>query len=212
MGFLGFYWEVLQRSFFEALSLAKTVLFLAVVVVAILGLWWRGILTLHAHLKNGLVAAAVLMGLVLVEVPIVVYTMWKEENTARLNAECKLAAISDGTAQHRELVEDTLQKFYIRAQGLLHEKIAKEGFEDWAKRDNALTTEMIPWVTNNMGLKAAAKLQDMNGSSYDFQPIAVNEVHVGALNWLNKASQNLVALMDDTSSDSFKPNIANNCH
>ena len=212
MGFFGFYGEVLQRSFFEAVSLAKTLIFLAVVAVAILGLWWRGIIPLHSRLTSGLVAAAVLIAAVLIEVPFVVYNMWKEENIARLIAECKIDAISGQTAKHREIVRETLQNFYVRAQSLLKEKITKEGFQDWVEADNDLIKEMVPWVTNTMGPKAASKLQDMNGPSYDFAPIAISEVHVGALNWLNKASQNLVTLMDDPNWDSFKPNISNDCH
>lgn len=87
MGFLGFYGEVLHRSFFEAIGIAKTLIYLAVVVVAILGLWWRGLIPLHGRVTSGLMGAAVLIAAILVEVPLVVYNMWKEENTARLTAE-----------------------------------------------------------------------------------------------------------------------------
>jgi hypothetical protein len=212
MGFFGFYGEVLQRSFFEALSLAKTLIFLAVVVVAILGLWWRGIIPLHSRITSGLVGAAVLIAAILIEVPFVVYNMWKEENIARLTAECKLSATSDQSGKHRELVRETLQTFYARAQSLLKAKINKEGFQKWATKYNELTNEMVPWITNTMGPGAASKLQDMNGPSYDYAPIAVNEVHVDVLNWLNKASQNLITLMDDPKWDSFKPNISTDCH
>jgi len=212
MVFFVFYGEVLQRSFFEAISLAKTLIFLAVVAVAILGLRWRGISVLHSRITSGLVAAAVLISAILIEVPFVVYDMWKEENAARLTAECKLDAISDQTAKHRELVKETLQKFYVRAQSLLHEQITKERFDDWAKRYSDFTNEMIPLVTKLMGPQAVAKLQDMNGPGYDFAPMAVSETHVGALNWLNKASQNILTLMNDPSWDSFKPDISKVCH
>jgi hypothetical protein len=212
MGFFAFYAEVLQRSFLEALNLAKTLIFLAIVLVAILGLWWRGILTLHTHLKNGLVTAAVLIGLIIVEVPFVVYTMWKEENTARLSAECKLAAISNETMLHRELVKTKLQDFYVRAQDLFKESVTQETFQDWVERFNAFTKDAFVWVTNTMGPRAAAKLQDMNGFSYSYKPRSVNDAHENGLNWLNKESQNLVTLMDDPNWDSFKPNISSDCH
>jgi hypothetical protein len=99
MGFFGFYEEVFQRSFFEALSLAKTFIFLAVVAVAILGLRWQKILTWHSRITSGLVAAAALISTILIEVPFVVYSMWKEEDTSKLTANDKAEQKS------KELVE-----------------------------------------------------------------------------------------------------------
>jgi hypothetical protein len=207
-----FYLTALERAFSDSVTLGQAIVF---VLVAVMGLFQNRLkdsASTHARITSGRVALILLIGLICARFPFAVYGLWKDENAGRLRAECLLAQSHDAREQRKAVIEKNLQGFYARAQELLHRRITPDQFPTWASEEGHLAQEMINWVKSNMGVPAAARLQDMNGPAYDFSGMSsINATYVQALNWLNKVSANLGVLQEQPEWDSFKPSAPPKC-
>jgi hypothetical protein len=118
------------------------------------------------------------IAVLVVTVFVACYLTWFDEHQKRVSIECRLSVYQSAQNARRSFVQTELQKFYSDAQTLLHKRITPDEFPRWANDDRS-------------------KLSDMNGNAYDFAGFAVSPVHEAALNWLNKASQNLATLIKE---------------
>jgi hypothetical protein len=210
MGIWDFYFAALVRAFVESVSLAQTIVFLMVAAVGFFGSRLSD--AAHTKVTSGRVALIVLVALLCARFPFAVYGLWDDEHTKRLHAECLLNRAHDARQQRQELVSQKLQSFYVKVEELLHRRITATDWPGWAREEANLAAEMREWVKSNMGDGAAAKLQDMEGGSYDFAPMnPVSGEHVGALNWLNKTANNLAVLQKEPQWDTFKPSTPPEC-
>lgn len=125
MGFIGFWTEVFWRSFADALSLAQSIVFVAVAVVGLISLRWPRANNAHEHIVSGRVAIVLLIALVCARVPFAIYNMWEEEHNLYLNehelrikAEAKADA-AQTTYRHRTEVVEKLKSFIAEDQALV---------------------------------------------------------------------------------------------
>jgi|307.fasta_scaffold112794_2 hypothetical protein len=109
--------------------------------------------------------------------------------------------------KRQRFLDENFAQFYIEAQALLHENITPDDLPNWARREGEFAHRATSWIQDNMGSAAMMKFQDMNGPSYDFASFSVTPQHTGALNWLNKVSINLQALMHNPTWDAHAPKM-----
>ncbi|HLL26339.1 MAG TPA: hypothetical protein VKT73_01635 [Xanthobacteraceae bacterium] len=212
MGMLEFYSTALVRAFLESVSLSQAAVFLAVAAVGLFGNRLRDSAAAHAGITSGKTALVILVALLCARFPFAIYSLWDDEHSGRLRAECLLAQANDGQSQRKAFIGQNLQGFYAKTQELMHRKITPDQFPAWAVEEGRLASEMAGWVNSNMGAPAVARLQDMDGPSYDFSGMpSISAEYVGALNWLNKVSANLQILQRQPEWDSFKTTTALKC-
>jgi len=139
------------------------------------------------------------------------FLAWKDENAAKLHAECLLSHAQNAKEIRKRFVSQHLQSFLVRVTALRRHVDAAE-FPAWIKENQTLGEEMFAWVKSNMGEGAAAKLIDMNGQTYDFAPLGpVNADNLNILNGLNKIAGNLGTLQREPEWDTFQPPTATDC-
>jgi hypothetical protein len=134
------------------------------------------------------------------------YLSWLDEHESRVKVATQIALFNNSVVQRRLFVGDALSTFYIEAQALYHEKITEGDFPDWARREGQFADRAKSWIQENMGRAALMKFQDMDGPSYAFASTAGDQ-HSDALNWLNRVSANLQALMHDPTWDAEAPKL-----
>jgi hypothetical protein len=139
------------------------------------------------------------------------YQAWRDQNSAKVTALCQVGRYHHAQSERRKFITKNINDFYTQAQELIHRHVTVDTLPGWETDEAVFAGQMGEWFRKNMGPAAAAKAVDMNGPSYDFSPVAINQAHVGALNWLNKVSANLTALASNPEWDALAPVVTSDC-
>jgi hypothetical protein len=104
MGFFDFYGTALLRALGDSFNWTKCIVFLLLLAVGLVWVARRGKLgttSLQKLIKSAEFAAPLFILLVLIDLPVVVHSMWQEEHGARVRAEALLNKSAESAKRAR---------------------------------------------------------------------------------------------------------------
>jgi hypothetical protein len=201
---------VFYAAWGHSASLARTIIFYAVVIIGAatflvptIGMTINaaGLLSLLSNPKfyAGLFGAIVLSRLLCAP-----YWIWQDDQT-------KIAALRkdpNAARQRRNKNVAKLHEFYVAVGPIIDRSLPKDisetDFKKYEEEANTWAMNCANWIEQNMGAAAVARFLDRTYMLGIHPPGAVNATHTNIIRSLSKWSQNLLALIE--SDDSWDVN------